>query len=83
MFRKRKKLTEELPEKVVRRVKLIPTADLITWAESNLYEAHRNLAAYRARPDAPEAAAYFFEVRQCTEAMLAVLRELEERTGAP
>ena len=81
MLRKRRPLKEELPERIVRRAKMIPTPDLLGWAENALYTAHRQLSAYRARPDAPEAALHFAETRQSTEALLAVLRELESRVG--
>ena len=81
MFRKRKPIKQELPEKVARRAKMIPTPDLLDWAENALYTAHRNLSAYRGRPEAPDAPMYFSEAKQSTEALLAVLRELESRVG--
>lgn len=81
MFKKRKPLKQELPEKVARRAKMIPTPDLLDWAENALYTAHRNLSSYRARPDAPDSPMYFSEAKQSTEALLAVLRELESRVG--
>ena len=81
MFRKRKPIKQELPEKVARRAKMIPTPDLLDWAENALYTAHRNLSSYRARPEAPDAPMYFSEAKQSTAALLAVLRELESRVG--
>ena len=81
MFRRRKPLKEELPEKVVRRARMIPTPDLLDWAENALYTAHRNLSAYRARPDSPTAPQNFAEARQSVAALSAVLAELESRTG--
>ena len=79
--RKRKPLKQELPEKVARRAKMIPTPDLLDWAENALYTAHRNLSSYRSRPEGPDSPMYFSEARQSTEALLAVLRELESRVG--
>ena len=79
--RKRKPLKQELPEKVARRAKMIPTPDLLDWAENALYTAHRNLSSYRARPEAPDSPMYFSEAKQSTAALLAVLRELESRVG--
>lgn len=81
MFGKRKSLNEELPEQVTRRAKMIPTPDLLGWAENAMYDAHRNLSSFRARTDAPEAPMYFAETKQSVEALLAVLREIQDRTG--
>jgi hypothetical protein len=79
--RKRKPLKEDLPENVSRRAKMIPTPDLNDWAENALYSAHRNLSSYRSRPHAPEAPMYFSEAKQSVEALLAVMREMEDRIG--
>lgn len=79
--RKRKALKEELPEKVARRAKMIPTPDLLDWAEHSLYQAHRSLSAFRSRPENPEAPLHFAEAKQSLAALLAVLNEVESRTG--
>lgn len=81
MFRKRKPLKQDLPEKVARRAKMIPTPDLLDWAEHSLYQAHRSLSAFRSRPEAPDAPLHFSESRQSLAALLAVLDELQDRTG--
>lgn len=81
MFGKRKPIKEELPEKIVRRARMIPTPDLLDWAENALYTAHKNLSAFRSRPDSPNAAMYYAETKQSVAALSAVLAELEGRTG--
>lgn len=81
MFRKRKPLKQELPEKIARRARMIPTPDLMDWAEHSLYQAHRSLSAFRSRPEAPDAPLHFSESKQSLAALLAVLEELESRTG--
>lgn len=81
MFGKRKPLKQELPEKIARRAKMIPTPDLLDWAEHSLYQAHRSLSAFRSRPENPEAPLHFAEAKQSLAALLAVLDEVESRTG--
>ncbi len=81
MFGKRKPIKQELPEKIARRAKMIPTPDLLDWAEHSLYQAHRSLSSFRSRPENPDAPLHFAEAKQSLAALLAVLNELEDRTG--
>ena len=78
---KRKQLHEELPEKIVKRAKMIPANELMDWAETTIYTVQRDISAIRSRVGPEAAEVYYGEALQSTEALLAILREVDSRTG--
>lgn len=79
-WNKRKQLHEELPEKIVKRARMIPTSDLMDWAETTIYTVQRDISAIRSRVGPEAAEVYYGEALQSTEALLAILREVDSRT---
>jgi hypothetical protein len=76
-FRK-KHWNKPFPERIAKRVARIPTPDLTTWADQTLYEISRLLGIYE-RSRTPEAVK---ELVTSTEALHAVIEELNKRTNA-
>jgi len=72
---KKKKWDKPFSEKIVRRVKRIPTSDLTVWADQTVYELSRLLGIYE-RLRTPEA---MKELLLSAEALHAVIDELDKR----
>ena len=74
-FRK-KRWDKPFPQKIAKRVSRIATGDLTMWADQSIYEIGRLLSIYE-RHRTPEA---IKELTEATEALHAVVHELNKRT---
>jgi hypothetical protein len=76
-FKKKKTWDKPFSEKIARRVKRIPTNDLLVWADQAVYEVGKLISIYeRHRTEAA-----LKELLDATEALHAVINELNNRTS--
>lgn len=77
-FPRKSKWDKPFAEKIAKRVKRIPTSDLVTWADQSIYELSRVLSIYD-RNRTVEASK---ELLIAAEALHAVADEIAKRTSA-
>ena len=74
---KKKLWDKPFSEKIARRVKRIPTNDLLVWADQTVYEVGKLIGIYeRHRTEVA-----LKELLEATEALHAVVNELNNRTN--
>ena len=69
------------PSAVVRRMKLLPDSELITWIDNTVISAGRNSSRGSRSERVEDQAAYLHEAESDAEALLAMIRELRDRRG--
>jgi len=74
IFKRKSKVTKELT-KVQRRVKSLPTQELLTWTDSIMYSVGRNLSSWQKTEYKDNLA----EARLGAESLMAILDTLSER----
>jgi hypothetical protein len=76
MFRN-KRLPTGISEKITKRVGLLPSSDLVDWADQAIYSTGRSLTAYL-RERSPE---LLKEAHVGAEVILAIVEEIQRRDG--
>lgn len=66
------------PSKMVRRIRALPTHDLIPWGETCLYEAGRALSEYRKSGDP----AYMADAELASQTLSLIVAEVRGRQAA-
>ena len=72
-------IAQEVPSVILRRAKMIPTADLLDWSANAAHEVSRNIASLQARTNPDTWESQHAEAVQSAGALYGILRELEQR----
>jgi hypothetical protein len=75
MFRSEKRLPTGVSEKIVKRVQMLPSSDLVDWADQAIYSTGRCLTAYQ-RDRSKDMLA---EAHVGAEVILAIVEEIQRR----
>lgn len=75
MFRRTKRAPAGISEKVLKRVGMLASADLIDWADQAISTTGRSLTAYQ-RDRSPD---MLYEAHMGAEVLLAIVEEIQRR----
>lgn len=77
MFRRNKRLPTGISEKITRRVGMLPSSDLVDWADQAIYSTGRSLTSYLKDRSKDTLA----EAHVGAEVILAIVEEIQRRDG--